>query len=95
MLYNYIKPHLHVVHVHNVLVIGVCDIEELHRYLSSFSSLFHSPGIIWPLEGMPKVVRYISYALPTTYAAEAMRSIMGRGKSLTQEPVIITCCFYL
>ena len=44
---------------------------------------------------MPKVVRYISYALPTTYAAEAMRSIMGRGKSLTQEPVIITCLFLL
>ena len=47
----------------------------------SFSSLFHSLGIIWPLEGMPKVIRYISYGLPTTYAAEAMRSIMGRGKS--------------
>ena len=95
MLYNYIKPHLHVVHVHSVLVIGVYDIEELHMYMSSFSSLFHSPGIIWPLEGMPKVVRYISYALPTTYAAEAMRSIMGRGKSLTQVLVIITCCLYL
>ena len=37
-------------------------------------------GIIWPLEGMPKFLRYISYALPTTYAAEAMRSIMGRGE---------------
>ncbi|XP_003390840.2 PREDICTED: ABC transporter G family member 20-like [Amphimedon queenslandica] len=39
-------------------------------------------GIIWPLEGMPKFLRYISYALPTTYAAEAMRSIMGRGWGL-------------
>ena len=36
-------------------------------------------GIIWPVEGMPKFLRYISYALPTTHAAEAMRSIIGRG----------------
>ena len=36
-------------------------------------------GILWPVEGMPKFLQYISYALPTTYAAEAMRSIMGRG----------------
>ena len=36
-------------------------------------------GILWPLEGMPKFLRYISYCLPSTYAAEAMRSIMGRG----------------
>ena len=28
---------------------------------------------------MPKFLRYISYGLPSTYAAEAMRSIMGRG----------------
>jgi ABC-type multidrug transport system permease subunit len=37
-------------------------------------------GVIWPIEGMPVVLRYISYCLPTTYAAEAMRSIMERGK---------------
>jgi ABC-type multidrug transport system permease subunit len=31
---------------------------------------------------VPKGLRYISYALPTTWAASAMRSIMSRGWSL-------------
>ena len=35
--------------------------------------------MIWPLEGMPVVLMYISAALPATYPAEAMRAIMGRG----------------
>ncbi len=39
-----------------------------------------SIGVIWPTLGMPKILRYISYVLPTTYAAEAMRSIMERGQ---------------
>ena len=34
---------------------------------------------MWPLEGMPVVLKYISAALPATYPAEAMRAIMGRG----------------
>lgn len=37
-------------------------------------------GVMWPLEGMTLALRYISYILPTTYAAESIRSIMGRGK---------------
>ena len=37
-------------------------------------------GVMWPFEGMPTWLRYISIALPATYPAEAMRAIMGRGK---------------
>ena len=37
-------------------------------------------GVMWPLEGMPTILRYFSYTLPVTYPAEAMRAIMGRGK---------------
>ena len=36
-------------------------------------------GVMWPFEGMPEWLRYISAALPATYPAEAMRAIMGRG----------------
>ena len=38
-------------------------------------------GIIWPLEGMPVWLRYIAYAMPTTFGAQALRSIMARGKT--------------
>ena len=36
-------------------------------------------GVIWPLEAMPVWLRYFAKALPTTFAAEAMRSILARG----------------
>ncbi|MFQ5909314.1 MAG: ABC transporter permease [Thermoplasmata archaeon] len=36
-------------------------------------------GVIWPLESMPPVIRPVSYAIPLTYAAEALRSVMIRG----------------
>ena len=42
-------------------------------------SMFVVQGIVWPSEAMPKWLLYISYGLPTTYAAKSMRSIMGRG----------------
>lgn len=38
-------------------------------------------GIIWPLESMPVWLRYFSYCLPMTYAAEAMRCILARGEN--------------
>ncbi len=43
-------------------------------------TLMWCPGVLWPLEGMPEWLRYISYSLPSTFPAEAMRAIMGRGK---------------
>ena len=36
-------------------------------------------GVMWPFEGMPTWLRYISGILPATYPAQAMRAIMGRG----------------
>ena len=36
-------------------------------------------GVLWPLEGMPTVLRYIGSILPMTYPAQAMRAAMGRG----------------
>ena len=44
-----------------------------------FVIITYNTGVIWPLEGMPKWLQYISAALPATYPAEAMRAIMGRG----------------
>jgi ABC-type multidrug transport system permease subunit len=44
-------------------------------------------GIIWPLNGMPQFMQYVSYVSPLTYSAEAMRAIMSRGWSITYATV--------
>ncbi len=41
-------------------------------------------GIFWPLEAIPVFLRPFSYALPPTYAAEGLRSIMIRGWGLAE-----------
>ncbi|XP_077960390.1 ABC transporter G family member 20 isoform X2 [Gasterosteus aculeatus] len=41
-------------------------------------------GIIWPVECVPYPLRYVSMALPQTYASEALRCIMYRGWGLSQ-----------
>lgn len=48
----------------------------LHRVLSVLSDA----GIIWPVECIPYPLRYLSLALPQTYASESLRCIMYRGK---------------
>ncbi|XP_061141516.1 ABC transporter G family member 23 isoform X1 [Syngnathus typhle] len=40
-------------------------------------------GIIWPVECIPYPLRYLSLALPQTYASQALRCIMYRGWDLT------------
>uniref|UniRef100_A0A4W6DVP2 ATP-binding cassette, sub-family H, member 1 n=1 Tax=Lates calcarifer TaxID=8187 RepID=A0A4W6DVP2_LATCA len=41
-------------------------------------------GIIWPVECIPYPLRYLSLALPQTYASEALRCIMYRGWGLSR-----------
>ncbi|KAK5882754.1 hypothetical protein CesoFtcFv8_021307 [Champsocephalus esox] len=41
-------------------------------------------GIIWPVECIPYPLRYLSLALPQTYASEALRCIMYRGWGITR-----------
>jgi ABC-type multidrug transport system permease subunit len=57
-------------------------------------------GVMWPFEGMPTWLQYISGILPATYPAQAMRAIMGRGtynytmqnlEPATSYPSIIIC----
>nr|XP_023997521.1 ABC transporter G family member 20-like [Salvelinus alpinus] len=45
-------------------------------------------GIIWPVECIPYPLRYISLALPQTYASEALRCIMYRGWGLSRMMVV-------
>lgn len=36
-------------------------------------------GVFWPLEAIPPAIRHISYLIPLTYAADALRSVTVRG----------------
>ncbi|XP_011166692.1 ABC transporter G family member 20 [Solenopsis invicta] len=46
-------------------------------------------GTIWPLEGMPKFLRWFSYTMPITLPSISMRSIMYKGSSIFEWQVFI------
>jgi ABC-2 type transport system permease protein len=39
-------------------------------------------GVFWPIQAIPEWLRPVSYVLPTTYAVEAVRSVILRGWGL-------------
>ncbi|MDD4580399.1 MAG: ABC transporter permease [Methanothrix sp.] len=41
-------------------------------------------GIWWPLQSVPEVIRPLSYILPLTYAADALREVMLKGAGITE-----------
>jgi len=41
-------------------------------------------GVLWSIESMPKILQYLAYALPLTYANLALRSLMIKGFTLSQ-----------
>ena len=72
-----------------LLVSALCDNEQdaIQLALGSFYPNLLLSGIIWPLEGMPLYLRYISYVLPQTFACQALRGILSRGWSIVQPQV--------
>ena len=44
-----------------------------------YSGRHEFAGVLWPMEGIPQWLRYICYALPTTYGIQALRVVLGRG----------------
>lgn len=46
-------------------------------------------GSLWPVEAMPKVLRWISYALPLTVPSISMRAIIEKGFSIEEPEVFI------
>lgn len=43
--------------------------------------------MLWPKEGMPLVLRWFSYFLPTTLPNESLRYILERGWSIARSEV--------
>ncbi len=64
------------------LTISTIAPDESHAMqlaLGSFFPVLLLSGVIWPLEAIPKALSYVSIVLPTSWAADAMRSVMLRG----------------
>ncbi|ODM94472.1 ABC transporter G family member 20 [Orchesella cincta] len=64
--------------------------EEIQAVLLAMGTFFPNfllAGMVWPTQGMPLYLQYISYFLPCTLACEAMRSIVSRGVDITH-PVV-------
>ena len=73
------------------MISAFCDEEVTAMQLSlglTFPNLFLS-GLVWPLEGMPFVLRRMVYFLPQTYAVETINSIFTRGWGIEQPSICI------
>ncbi|XP_003705981.2 ABC transporter G family member 20 [Megachile rotundata] len=69
----------------------VCTSHTLVNYASvgSFYPLVLLSGYVWPVEGMPKLLRWISLALPITKPGISMRDIVEKGSSIDQPEVYL------
>lgn len=72
-----------------LLVSGLAreEVDALRMALGSFFPMLLLSGVMWPLQAIPKWFVWVSYALPTTWAAEGLRSVMTRGWGITAGPV--------
>ena len=52
-------------------------------------------GIIWPVQALPNWIQPLSWMLPTTWTAEAFRSIMVRGWGISHQEIWIAFLFNL
>lgn len=57
--------------------------------VGSFYPLILLCGIIWPIEGMPKILRWFSLGLPLTIPGISLRGILQKG-STVNEPEVYT-----
>lgn len=71
------------------VISAICELERnaIQLALGSFYPTLLLSGVIWPIEGMPYVLRSISTFLPLTLATTALRSMMTRGWNLDEPDV--------
>eukprot|EP00049_Salpingoeca_infusionum_P012893 m.239416 g.239416 ORF g.239416 m.239416 type:complete len:217 (+) comp15296_c0_seq2:1900-2550(+) len=63
------------------------EVGAIQAAMGSFFPVLLLSGVLWPIEAIPQWLQYFSYALPTTWGAEAMRSVMLRGWDITHRDV--------
>ncbi|XP_034944176.1 ABC transporter G family member 20 isoform X2 [Chelonus insularis] len=71
------------------VISAICELERnaIQLALGSFYPTLLLSGVIWPVEGMPTVLRYISQGLPLTMATTSLRSMLTRGWSIGEPDV--------
>lgn len=71
------------------VISAICELERnaIQLALGSFYPTLLLSGVIWPVEGMPIVLQYISSGLPLTMATSALRSMLTRGWDITEPEV--------
>ncbi|XP_053995449.1 ABC transporter G family member 20 isoform X1 [Hylaeus anthracinus] len=71
------------------VISAICELERnaIQLALGSFYPTLLLSGVIWPVEGMPTVLRYISQGLPLTMATTSLRSMLTRGWTISEPDV--------
>lgn len=71
------------------VISAACELERnaIQLALGSFYPTLLLSGVIWPIEGMPWILRYVSLCLPLTLATNSLRSILTRGWPFTDSEV--------
>ncbi|XP_015604185.1 ABC transporter G family member 23 [Cephus cinctus] len=67
----------------------MCSSHTLANYIAtgSFYPVILLCGCIWPVEGMPRLLRWISLSLPTTVPGIALRGLLDKGYTM-DEPTV-------
>ncbi|KAL0122970.1 hypothetical protein PUN28_007554 [Cardiocondyla obscurior] len=75
--------------MYGFIISVMCRNHTMAHYCSagSFFPLILLNGCIWPVEGMPKVLRFFSYMLPTTLPSISLRGIIYKGSSISDSEV--------
>ncbi|XKL61964.1 hypothetical protein PGB90_001797 [Kerria lacca] len=73
------------------VISACCELERnaIQLALGSFYPTLLLSGVIWPVEGMPVLLQYISSILPLTMATTSLRSILTRGWTLVEPDVYL------
>lgn len=71
------------------VISAICELERnaIQLALGSFYPTLLLSGVIWPIEGMPLVLRYVALGLPLTMATTSLRSMLTRGWAITEPDV--------
>ncbi|XP_011501570.1 PREDICTED: ABC transporter G family member 20 isoform X2 [Ceratosolen solmsi marchali] len=71
------------------VISAICELERnaIQLALGSFYPTLLLSGVIWPVEGMPTILRYVSQGLPLTMATTSLRSMLTRGWNIDEPDV--------
>jgi len=77
--------------MYGFIISVMCKNHTMAHYSSagSFFPLILLNGCIWPVESMPKGLRWFSYIVPTTLPSLSMREIIYKGSSISDSQVYV------